>query len=217
MRKVQPVTTAAQAWDRYAETSPSRRSVNAVGAETWLNWTQYPDHGPDEAVLGEIRGKRILELGSGSGDNLAHLATSGASCVGVDLAPSRAIAANRNWGHLSELEFITTDAVDYLTGTTTLFDVVYSIFGAVWFTDPVILLPLVRGRMTRGGVLAFSQMPDTGQKPRSDRLITKWNHPAGHWVRMLTEAGFEAATAEIIAAPTAGAPGTLLVRAINAG
>jgi ubiquinone/menaquinone biosynthesis C-methylase UbiE len=213
---VHPVTTAAQAWDRYAETSPSRRSVNALGAETWLNWTQYPDHGPNEAALGEIPGKRVLELGSGSGDNLAHLATLGASCVGVDLAPSRAVAANRTWGHLADLEFVTADVVEYLSGATSLYDIVYSIFGAAWFTDPAVLLPLVRNSMTRGGVLAFSQMPDTGQKPKSDRLITKWNHPAEHWVRMLTEAGFEATTAEIIAAPTAGAPGTLLVRAVTA-
>lgn len=128
--------SATQAWERYAAGARPRRQVNAAGASTWLNWTQYPDHGPDEALFGEVRGRRAVELGSGSGSNLAHLATLGAVCTGVDLAPSRTAAATTTWGHLPNLEFVTADAVDYLTDCQAAFDIVYSIFGAVWFTDP---------------------------------------------------------------------------------
>ncbi|MGH3796648.1 MAG: class I SAM-dependent methyltransferase [Pseudonocardiaceae bacterium] len=208
------MTTATQAWERYAEKARPRRETNAAGAATWLNWTQYPDHGPDEAVLGEVRGRTVLELGSGAGSNLAHLATLGAHCTGVDLAPSRAPAAQHSWGHLTNLDFVTADVVDYLTATSATFDVVYSIFGAVWFIDPGILLPLVGNRMTPGGVFAFSHLPARTPATRSDRVITKWDHPAEHWVRSLNAQGFADATAEIIPAPTTDQPGTLLVRAL---
>ncbi|WP_211215387.1 hypothetical protein [Actinoalloteichus spitiensis] len=48
-----------------------------------------------------------------------------------------------------------------------------SIFGAVWFTDPDTLMPLVREWMILGGVLAFS--------PREAR-----NHPLATRVRGTT-------------------------------
>jgi SAM-dependent methyltransferase len=208
------VTTAVEAWERYAEKAQPRREVNAAGARTWLNWTQYSDHGPNESVLGDVRGRRVLELGSGAGCNLAHLATLGACCVGVDLAPSRAVAAQQSWGHLPNLEFVTADVVDYLSTSAVTFDVVYSIFGAVWFTDPTVLLPLVRDRMTPGGVFVFSHVPATAQGTKSDRVVTKWNYPAEHWVRLLAAERFDAVSAEIIPAPVEDRLGTLLVRAL---
>jgi SAM-dependent methyltransferase len=208
------VTTAVEAWERYAEKARPRREVNAAGVTTWLNWTQYPDHGPDESVLGDVRGRRVLELGSGTGCNLAHLATLSAHCVGVDMAPSRAVAAAQTWEHLPNLEFVTADALDYLATATAPFDVVYSIFGAVWFTDPAILLPLVCNRMKPGGVFAFSHLPAGAQAARSDRVISKWDLSAEHWVQMLNGEGFHDVTVTVIPAPVNGKAGTLLVRAL---
>jgi hypothetical protein len=49
--------------------------------------------------------------------------------------------------------------LDYLSGATEAYDAVYSIFGAVWFTDPGRLFPFVRQRLNPGGVLAFSRPP----------------------------------------------------------
>lgn len=133
--------SATEAWERYAGKARPRRRVNAAGASTWLNWTQFPDHGPDESVLGDVAGRRMVELGSGSGSNLAHLATLGAICTGVDLVPGRTRTAAEQWGQLPGLEFVTADAVTFLTEIGDSFDVVFSIFGAVWFTDPAVLLP----------------------------------------------------------------------------
>lgn len=205
--------TVVDVWERYAENARPRRAVNAAGATTWFNWTQYPDHGPNESVLGDVCGRTVLELGSGSGANLAHLTALGAHCTGVDLAPSRESTARQRWAHQPHLNFVTADAVDYLTTATVTFDCVYSVFGAVWFIEPAILLPLVRAKLRPGGVLAFSQLPSTEQDTHSGRMITKWNYPAGQWTALLSNGGFYAATAEIIPAPRADQPGTLLVRA----
>lgn len=207
--------TAVDAWERYARNTRPRRETNAAGATTWLNWTQYPDHGPDESMLGYLAGASVLELGSGTGSNLAHLATLGARCVGVDIAPSRTATATYTWGSKPGLEFVTADVVDYLTTTARRFDVIYSIFGAVWFTDPAILLPLMRNRMTSDGVFAFSQVPFTGESATGDRAIRKWNHPTDQWAHVLTAMGFHDVTAEIVAPPEGCEQETLLVRALN--
>jgi SAM-dependent methyltransferase len=208
------VTTAVDAWERYAGKAQPRRAINAAGATTWFNWTQYPDHGPDESVLGNLRDRAVLELGSGSGANLAHLATLGGRCVGVDIAPSREVTARRQWAGPSCLDFVTADVVDYLKTTEKTFDAVYSVFGAVWFTDPVILLPLVRRSMKRGGVFAFSQLPPVGSDADHEGVVIKWGCSAEQWTELLTAAGFGTVQAETIAGPTGTQVGTLLVRAM---
>jgi SAM-dependent methyltransferase len=205
--------TSADAWEQYAEKARPRRQANAAGARTWINWTQYPDHGPDESVLGDLAGRDVLELGSGSGANLAHLASLGARCVGVDIAPSRKVEAGRRWGGQDHLDFVTADAVDFFRSVSMRFDIVYSIFGAVWFTDPAILLPLVHDRMTPGGVFAFAQLPVT-EPVTGARVIRKWNHSAERWADVLSKYGFGEVEAEIVEPPAGERVGTLLVRAV---
>ncbi|SMD01166.1 class I SAM-dependent methyltransferase [Lentzea albidocapillata] len=200
-------------WERYAAKYAPRRAVNAAGATTWLNWTQYPDHGPDETVLGDLRGRRVLELGSGAGANLAHLAALGAVCTGIDIAPSRAELARQTWGHLGGLEFATADAVDYLAGTNTSFDIVYSIFGAVWFIDPEVLFPLVRRRMSDGGVFAFSQPPAAPQENKADQVVQQRHLPVRQWTEQLAAASFSEIKAETVDAPEPGKTGTVLIYA----
>ena len=53
-----------------------------------------------------MAGQRVLELGSGSGSDLAHLATLGAIRTGVDLAPGRAQIAMQQWDHLPGLRLV---------------------------------------------------------------------------------------------------------------
>jgi SAM-dependent methyltransferase len=204
--------SATEAWERYASNARPRRTVNAAGASTWLNWTQYPDHGPDESILGDLAGRRVLELGSGSGSNLAHLATLGAICTGVDLVPSRTRTAQGRWGHLPGLEFVTADAVTFLTETEDSYDIVVSIFGAVWFTDPTVLLPMVRKRIRSSGVFVFSHLPATEAATDLGGVVKKWNYSTEQWMELLAAAGF-AARADILTAPDSGQAGTLLVNA----
>ncbi|TDV56435.1 class I SAM-dependent methyltransferase [Actinophytocola oryzae] len=207
-------TPAVRAWNGFAQKAEPRRSVNAAGAITWLNWTQYPDHGPDETVLGPVEGKRVVELGSGAGANLAHLATLGARCVGVDLAPVRTVNATAAWGHLPNLEFVTVDAVDHLAANPGRYDIAYSIFGAVWFTEPEVLLPLVRQALTPGGILAFSQLPADDTPPPPHQQITRQHLPVSRWRAVLTAAGFGRIDCELIPPPAENETGTVLIRAV---
>jgi SAM-dependent methyltransferase len=208
------MSTPAQVWEEFATKAKPRRAVNDAGAATWFNWTQYPDHGPNESVLGPVRGKRVVELGSGAGANLAHLATLGtARCVGVDIAPTRTATATQRWAALPNLEFVTADAIDHLVVNRSEYDVVYSIFGAVWFTEPRLLLPVIHDAMAPGGVLAFSHLPIGDTPEPTDRLITKQHLSIPQWRQALDTAGFDSIVGEIIPAPTADKPGTLLIRA----
>ncbi|GGS37078.1 class I SAM-dependent methyltransferase [Actinokineospora fastidiosa] len=211
------MNTPVEAWERYAAKASTRRAVNAAGASTWLNWTQHPDHGPDESILGEVRDKRVIELGCGAGANLAHLATLGAHCVGVDIVPGRVATATQTWGHLPNLEFVAADALEHLAAHPGHYDIVYSIFGAVWFTPPDTLLPLAWAALVPGGLLAFSHLPASGP-PRADRVITKYDLTIDEWTATLSAHGFGRTTCEIIASPEAAADrrGTLLVRARRA-
>ena len=209
-------TPAVRAWNGFAGKATPRRAVNAAGARTWLNWTQYPDHGPDEAVLGSVTGKQVVELGSGAGANLAHLATLGAHCVGVDIAPARAVVATKTWGHLPNLEFVTADAGSHLAANPGCYDIAYSIFGAVWFTDPEVLLPLIHQALTPGGVLAFSHPPARDQPTTPHHKLTQYHLPVDRWEAMLSAVGFDRIYSRLIPAPSPGEPGTQLFRAIAA-
>jgi SAM-dependent methyltransferase len=207
-----------EAWERYALGRTPRREANASGARTWLNWTQYPDHGPDESILGDLQGRTVLELGCGTGCNLAHLSTLGAMCTGVDIAPSQHGKAVARWGHLPGLTFHTAEVTDYLSHAEGPFDVVLSIFGPVWFTDPERLLPLIRTRLSPGGVLAFSHKPPSaGTRPvgteREAKAVTRWDYTPEEWSALLASSGYADIKAEAISPPEGKDVGTLLVRA----
>jgi len=207
------VTSPTDVWERFARKATPRRATNAAGADTWLNWTQYPDHGPDESVLGPLAGKRVVELGSGAGANLAHLATLGADCVGVDIAPTRTATANHTWANRPGVRFVTADALDHLDTHPNTYDIAYSIFGAVWFTDPRVLLPAIHRALRPGGTLAFSHLPPSSTPPPADRVITQQHLPPQQWTNLLDSAGFTRIAVEFIPPPATHRTGTLLGRA----
>jgi SAM-dependent methyltransferase len=157
----------------------------------------------------------VLELGSGSGGNLAHLVTLGATGHGVDIAPAREAAARERWGNLPGLEFRTADAAAFLNETDETFDVVLSIFGAVWFVDPDTLLPLVRSRMASGGILAFSHLPAGSQGPKAAKAGLRHDRTPDEWSRILTGHGFSDVRVSLIDPPEGGVVGTMLVRAVR--
>ncbi|MGW7140650.1 class I SAM-dependent methyltransferase [Streptomyces xanthophaeus] len=221
--------TRSAAWDEYAQGKPQRRPTNARGETTWFNWTQYADHGPGAEVLAVKPGDSVLDLGCGSGGNAAHLATLGMKAVGIDLSPKQLAKARERWPDVEGMELRQGDALTYLGETFTIFDAIYSVFGAAWFTDPGLLLPIVHATLKPGGVFAFSQRPPVEgcygcqasyipKGPDEDPAIVKrWDYEPDIWSSLLKEYGFPEVTATVLPASKADkrTTGTLLVRAVR--
>ncbi|MEV0224616.1 class I SAM-dependent methyltransferase [Streptomyces sp. NPDC050704] len=214
------------AWDTYSAQRPERRAVNSCGDTTWFNWTQYPDHGPGAEVLGLPAHGRVLDLGCGKGGNAAHLAALGMDAVGIDVSQAQLHAAEERWGSVGGLALHKSEAVTFLRRAADVYDAVYSVYGAVWFTDPAALLPAIRERLEPGGTLAFSQRPavegcygcQASYIPRGadeDPLVVKrWDFEPAAWERLLKEYGYTEVRAEVLAAPPGRRKvGTLIVRA----
>ncbi|MFD7834587.1 class I SAM-dependent methyltransferase [Streptomyces sp. NPDC059761] len=204
-------------WDKFGQRSPSQEPWDA------FRWTQYSEHGPGLELLHTGPGRRVLELGTGKGDNLAQVARTGASAIGVDVSAVQVQAARERFGDLIEVRH--ARAEEFLVTREAQFDSVYSVFGAVWFTDPAELLPLVRRALKPGGRFAFSHLPPSGECPGpheydlygpEDELltITRWCYRPYTWEEKLLEAGFAAASGQRLPCPRdREAIGTMIVEA----
>ncbi|GGZ14654.1 hypothetical protein GCM10010387_03510 [Streptomyces inusitatus] len=217
--------TRSTAWDTYSQSKPQRRKTNANGETTWFNWTQYPDHGPGVDVLRLAPGDSVLDLGCGSGGNAAHLAAIGMRAVGVDLSARQLDKARERWPGMDGMELHQADALAHLKDAVTVFDAVYSVFGAAWFTDPGLLLPAVHANLKPGGVFAFSQRPPVEgcygcqasyipRGPDEDPAVVKrWDYEPAAWELILKEQGYADVSASVISPPPGSRrTGTLFVR-----
>lgn len=111
------------------------------------------------------------------------------------------------------------DALAYLRESRTVFDAIYSVFGAGWFSAPGLLLPVVHVNLRPGGVFAMSQRPPIEgcygcqasyipRGPDEDPAVVKrWDHEPDVWALILKEHGYVDVSASVIAAPRVpGAP-----------
>lgn len=215
------ITDPAGYWDRYgragADESPEAALKNAFG------WCQYEGHGPGDELLGDPL--TALELGPGRGNAVAALATKGITATGVDISRVQVEKAQARWGHLPNAHFVHADVLDFLVSTGQQWDAVYSIWGAVWFTDPAALLPAVLQRLAPGGRLVFSHaphVPDTvtgalgiwGAGYSGSQLpMARWSYEPDQWAEKLTGYGYTAVNARVLPAPDPAHVGTLLVEA----
>jgi 2-polyprenyl-3-methyl-5-hydroxy-6-metoxy-1,4-benzoquinol methylase len=119
--QLSPASTNLAAWLAYAAERLTSEN-DAPPAPCRLNWCQVPGIGPGAEILGDIGGRRILELGCGTGDASAHLADLGALITGIDGAPAQIQRSHRRWQH-PRLELLHTEATDYLRRTGPQFDI----------------------------------------------------------------------------------------------
>lgn len=112
------VNPADPGWHRYSTSDypeAARASAVAYGADLPAE--------PDLRLLGNLEGKRVLDLGCGTGANAVVMAQQGARVIGVatsaadlGLARERAEAAEvrveLHQGNLAELPFLRSDSVD---------------------------------------------------------------------------------------------------------
>lgn len=205
-------------WDTFAESTKDK----ALHDDPVFCWTQYAGHGPGPELLGDPA--TALELGFGTGRALGFLLGRGVKAAGVDLSPVAVETAMRRWGpHGAELTC--AEVLEHLAGVTQTYDAIYSIFGAVWFTDPARLFPLVRRRLSPQGVLAFSQPPAIpgaygpqgmykGGFAGPAMFTYRYSYTPRTWANLLRKAGFGDIDVRVLDAPTPGHIGTLIARAV---
>lgn len=214
------ITDQTGYWDHYAagvsDETPEEALKNAFG------WTQYDGHGPGDELLGEPL--TTLELGSGRGNAVAALATKGVDATGIDISPAQMIAARTRWSHLPNAHYLAGDVLDYLVNADQQWDAIYSIWGALWFTDPQMILPAVHNRLTPGGKLVFSHAPAVpgsygiqgmyGNGFTGRQIwIYRWAYEPDTWADLLRQHGFTDVHARVEPAPEPRNVGTLIVEA----
>lgn len=190
------------AWERHARLRLAD-PIPAPEQPTRFYWTQFrgpgADPGPGIELFGDLAGARIVELGCGPGDNLAHLAAHHiARAIGVDLAAGQITRARARWGHLPNLSFLAQDARAFLAGTHSAFDICYSVFGAVEFCPPAQLLPLIAARLRTGGRLLFSArhpaappVPDLLLSDGTAAPLMRFEHSVPDWTALILASGLD--------------------------
>ncbi|MFD8306730.1 methyltransferase domain-containing protein [Streptomyces sp. NPDC059690] len=172
----------------------------------WL-WGQ--DTGPGPEVLGPVSGAYVADLGAGAARHAAHLAVRHpvARIDAVDASPGQTAMALDLFGQVPRLQIVGADVVAHLHAAHASYDVLYSVFGAVDFTDPRELLPTARGALSPGGRLVFSTLAhflsghvaEASVAPRQIAAKTqdgeaawmpRWVLQELVWVKLLDEAGF---------------------------
>jgi ubiquinone/menaquinone biosynthesis C-methylase UbiE len=197
-------------WDRVAG-SYERRHEKTLSRVDPMGWGMW--HRPERQlhVLGEVRGKDVLEVGCGAGRWAVALARRGARVVGLDLSAARLDQARiemRAAGFDFPLLEASAEAVPWPSGR---FDIVFCDWGAFTFADPYRTVPEAARLLRNGGLLAFltsSPLRSVCQNRRSDRLTRRlqndyfglhreefrdevnFNLPYGEWIRLFRENSF---------------------------
>ena len=120
----------------------------------------YGPYAPDEntlRLLGDVTGKRILEIGCGGGQCSIAFAKQGAICTGIDLSAEQ-IAFARNLASENSVEVTFKEGdVQTLTGEPDdYYDVVFTAFALQYIADLTQCFKEVRRVLKPGGIFVFS-------------------------------------------------------------
>ncbi|WP_051834126.1 class I SAM-dependent methyltransferase [Streptomyces sp. NRRL S-646] len=225
------MTTSPDLWHHYGRTRAEQdRAVPDV-----FHWIWSQDSGPGFEALGDLTGKVVCDLGAGAARHAAHLAAhhQPAQVIAVDASPAQCEMATGLYSHLvPRLRVVLSDAVSHLRATPHTYDVLYSVFGALDFTDPNELLPAAAAALKPGGRLVFSTLAhylngapaqpdvaaaDVAAKTPDGETTTmrRWVLQEHVWVKALDGAGFSAIKSEVLPSRVDGprTADTLLVTA----
>ena len=198
-------------WDATADEYQATQGVQlGEHGAAWGVW-QIPE---DELhILGEVRGRDILELGCGAAQFSIELARRGARPIGLDVSQRQldhaAIAMDRA-GVAFPLIHASGDEVPLPDASV---DVIFGDHGAMVFVDPYRWVPEAARLLRNGGLLAFSTFTPlaeacwpAGSDHPVDRLVhgylgmhrvdlghgehVEYQLSYGGWIRLLTANGF---------------------------
>lgn len=133
-------------------------------AEDWAGSTELPSYGPTAPtedtlnLFGSLQGKKILDIGCGSGHSLLYNAGRGAEELwGLDLSTRQIENAKALLSENGLSAHLFASPMENNPGIpTNYFDVVYSIYAFGWTTDLRKSIRLVQEYLKPSGVFVFS-------------------------------------------------------------
>ncbi|MGC8647938.1 MAG: methyltransferase domain-containing protein [Candidatus Micrarchaeia archaeon] len=135
-----------QAYDRIAKPFfNSRVTKKAV-------YNEYLEMPAMLSILGDLKGKKVLDLGCGPGLHSARLLKQGAILYGIDQS-EKMISIAKSYVKGADFQVGTVYSMPYKSG---FFDVVFASYVVHYFTDLDKALKEVRRVLKKGGIFAFS-------------------------------------------------------------
>jgi len=194
-------------WDADSADYQAAHRADLEGAP--LAWGAFRVPESELHVLGDVAGRRVLELGCGGAQWSAALSALGAHAVGLDL--SRAQLAHAR-AKAPALAVVLADG-EQPPFADRAFDVVFCDHGAMSFCDPARTLPEVARLVRPGGLFAFCNATpypyltwnvekdkgtrrllrtydDLGRQDYGEGTVD-WVLGPGDWIRLLRGHGFE--------------------------
>ncbi|HET7814546.1 MAG TPA: class I SAM-dependent methyltransferase [Candidatus Baltobacteraceae bacterium] len=175
-----------------------------------LAWGTFSIPEDELRVLGDVRGKDVLEYGCGAAQWSIGLTLRGARCTGLDLSERQLEHARENMRAAGvDFPLICASAEDVPLPDGS-FDIVFCDHGAMTFADPHKTVPQVSRLLRSGGIFAFSAgtplhficwdqssdrftgqlaQPYFGHHASDDGESVVFSLPYGEWIRLFRRNG----------------------------
>jgi SAM-dependent methyltransferase len=197
-------------WDSDSDEYQSLHRVQLSTTEPgWGVW-QIPE--AELRILGDVRGKDVLELGCGAAQWSIALAGRGARPVGLDNSGRQLFHARklmREGNRRFPLVHASAERPPFADRT---FDIVFCDHGGMSFADPYMTVPEASRMLRPGGLLAFNMSSPLlmacwsgrtesveprlhsdyfGRRRLEYEELIEYQLPIGEWIRLFRKSGFD--------------------------
>jgi SAM-dependent methyltransferase len=143
-------------------------------------WEQAAEHDDLLALLPDVDGRRVLDLGCGAGQLAHHLAAAGAAdVVGVDVSERMLELARAGWAHPRVA--YRREAIEEVAFPPGRFDLIVSSLAFHYVDDYAGLITRIAGWLAPGGVLVYSTEHPifTARLPDGGWVLDQAGRPSG--------------------------------------